>query len=193
MNPVLAFEQYLVLKRHFTDPKFHIHDRLQRFPVTEATYIKYGSGTSKLVKKYGEDVYNYFIANFVAGDAHGGLYNGDEARDNYLAWKKRNQSLSYTFSQEMGWPKRRSQPTTLVEIYTAPKGTHTHLFRCILGKRVSIETLLVLDDVTNCIEVMDQNLADDFMWNTTSHLAKKYRFFFTYSFDPKPILAKLYV
>jgi hypothetical protein len=105
MNPVLAFEQYLVLKRHFTDPKFHIHDRLQRFPVTEATYIKYGSGTSKLVKKYGEDVYNYFIANFVAGDAHGGLYNGDEARDNYLAWKKRNQSLSYTFSQEMGWPK----------------------------------------------------------------------------------------
>ena len=113
------------------------------------------------------DIENYFVSNFLA-DKNGYIKNFSE--DNYLNWKKRIQSLTYNLTNEL------SPHTDQFEELFKWEDQHPILLKEYLGKRVSIETMVILDDLVGYIKDWDDT---DIIWKDHKKMIKKYKKFLT--------------
>ena len=98
---------------------------------------------------------------------------GDFNDDNYLDWKRRTQSMSYNFKQEL-------EKMGKVNILGVKNGQHPLLLKEYLGKRVSIETLVILDDISNFTKMWSKKLENDVVWPKVKKLMSDYKKFLTY-------------
>ena len=60
--------------------------------------------------------------------------------------KKRLQKLSHMFEQEVGYLLEKK---TIQEVLTVKNGQHPFLLKQFLGKKISLETMCILDAITN--------------------------------------------
>jgi hypothetical protein len=58
---------------------------------------------------------------------------------------------------------------------------HPLIAKEYLGKRISLETMVILDKLYNYRPVVDERLKDDFIWTPISRLMFKYEPFLTFS------------
>ena len=174
MQPVDVYIMYCALKAHFGKGDYD--------------YIKYGGKSSatrdsfwkrtdriffvKISRKYKrkEVILDYLVSNFVH-NTKGWL--GDFNDDNYIEWKKRTQSMTYNFKQEL---YKIDNPNIL----GIGLGQHPVLLKQYLGKRMSIETLIILDDIRNFTERWSKKLKNDVIWPNVKKLMFDYNKFLTY-------------
>jgi len=171
-----AYQMYLGLKLHFT---------------TEYDYTRYGGKTSatkasflkrkdrsffaRVARKYGESTESYFISNFVCSPKG---WLGDFKEENYKHWSKYQQSLTYNFITDMGL--LFSQISHFDELFSCQKGKHPVLLRNYLAKRVSVETMVILQGLLNFVKQFDKDLTDDVVWTDNRRLIVKYGAFLNY-------------
>lgn len=179
MSPFKAYEMYMHLKLHFTSDKYDV----RKYPMKrmsmesfERTKLKFKLFT--LTKKYNEvQLREYFIANFLSGDKYGGMYSGD-AEDIMLDWQKRIQGLTYHYTQDILHLQERGVKTPEM----AWSGdSHPLIAKEYLGKRVNLETLVILDKLYNYRPEVDSRLHDDFVWKPISRLMHKYEPFLRFN------------
>lgn len=177
LTALQAYKIYLPLKLHFTTENYDIR-KYAGVPVTEKAWANKGNVKYKLAglaRKYqtAEEVGNFFLANFVAGDQYGGLYHA-EAEQRYFEWKRTMDGLKYRFTQDVELMAERHGP--LVEAWMAPpSGQHPVLLREYWGKKLALETLVILDKMYKYVGVLDTQMADDPMWKPLSLRLRKYR------------------
>ena len=87
----------------------------------------------------------------------------------YTSWKKRTQSLSYIFGEEVD--------SILVDqdidsVFTSKSG-HPTVLKKYLGGDVSIETMIILDKILGYRKQFDNKLTDP-VWESVSMKMKKY-------------------
>lgn len=142
----------------------------------EKTKIKFKLHT--LTKKYNEvQLREFFIANFLSGDKYGGLYSGD-AEEKMLDWQKRIQGLTYHYTQDILHLQERGVKTPDM----AWSGdTHPLIAKEYLGKRIGLETLVILDKLYNYRPEVDKRLDDDIVWKPLSRLMHKYEPFLRFN------------
>ena len=170
MTPVETYQSYLALKLHF-EGKYD--------------YFKYGGKTSasaasfdkrkdkfkfvKLSTKLSDpQIIDYYLANFIRGKK----WIGDFDKTNWLEHKKVNQSLEYVYQNDI------EKLLTLVEefdiLFKVGEGTHPKLVKAYLGKKVSLETLVILEKVLHYREKFDAKISETYIWPKVSLLIKKY-------------------
>ena len=115
-------------------------------------------------------IQDYLVSNFVR-NTKGWL--GDFNDENYIEWKKRTQSMSYNFRQEL-------EKMGKANILGIQDGQHPLLLKEYLGKRVSVETLVILDDISKFTKKWDTELKNDVVWPKVKKLIKDYKKFLTY-------------
>lgn len=179
MSPFKAYEMYMHLKLHFTSDKYDVRKYpMKRMTMAsfEKTRIKFK--LFKLTQKYNDiQLREYFISNFLNGDKYGGMY-GANAEDVMLDWQKRVQGLTYHYTQDILHLQERGVETPEM----AWSGdSHPLIAMEYLGKRISLETLVILDKLYNYRPVVDERLTDDFMWKPISRLMYKYEPFLKFS------------
>ena len=81
--------------------------------------------------------------------------------------------MSYNF-------KQRVRKMGKVNILGVKDGQHPTLLKEYLGKRVSIETLVILDDISNFTKVWNEKLKNDVVWPKVKKLMFDYKKFLTY-------------
>ena len=86
--------------------------------------------------------------------------------DNYLNWKKRIQSLTYNLTNEITPFADRFEELFKWE------DQHPILLKEYLGKRISIETMVILDDLVGYIKDWDDS---DIIWKDHKKMIKKYK------------------
>jgi hypothetical protein len=182
MSGFTSYCWYLSIKQHFTTEKYDII-KSGIIPVTQATYDKKGGvkyAMERLARKYSEsDLCQYFIANFINGDRYGGIFS-EEGPAIYLDWMKRKESLSYMYEQDLtalsGWI---SEECKLIEhpqkkhIWECVGGKHPIILRLYLSKRIMLETLVILEQLYKYRAQLDETLAYDPVWKSTSKLLGK--------------------
>jgi hypothetical protein len=130
----------------------------------------------KLAKR--KDVKEFLIANFVSGNNQiwiGDLVNNSSTEENYTQWKKRTQALAYMFEEDL-----KKCLTNLDDNVIIKDNQHPFMLKLFLRKKISIETLLILNDLTGFFSHWNKHLKDDIIWKDVHLVCVKYRPFLNY-------------
>lgn len=173
--PFDAYKQYLALKNHFTKEKYDYHKYCGKSRATVQSFYKRKDRFwfEKLARnKDDKEVVDFFISNFITCTDPSKLWIGElirEGEGRYTDWKKRNQSMSYVFKEEMESILNNENLDSIFEI----KNGHPIILRKYLGGDISIETLVICDRILGFRKDLDSYLQDP-VWETVSMRMKKY-------------------
>ena len=178
MEAVEVYQMYCALKAHFGMGDYDFVKYNGKSSATKSSFWKRNDRhffvrTSRKYKDK-DTIKDYLLSNFIKNQKG---WLGDFSDDNYMEWKKRMQSLTYTFKEEM---------TPLVEdielnnIFEIPESSHPILLKEYLGNRISIEAMIILDDLVQYTKNWDKKLSDDVIWPSVNKMIKNYKKFLTF-------------
>ena len=174
MQPIDAYLMYCAMKAHFDKSDYDFIKYSGKSKVSRDSFYKRNDRIFfvKLTRKYKnkDDIQDYLLANFLK---HPNGWVGKFDEDNYTEWKKRIQSLSYTFKTEI-------EPILEKDLLEVSNGQHPKLLKKYLGKRVSIETMIILDSILDYSKKWNVGLKDDYMWQDVHKLINDYRSFLNF-------------
>lgn len=127
----------------------------------------------KLSRKYKEydEIRDYFISNFIK-DRNGYISSFND--ENYENWKIRRYSFYGIFSEEIKPFVKEFNP-----LFEVKKSEHPKLMKEFLGGRLSLETLIVLDELVKFTKKWNQKLKDDIVWSDLKKIMNDYKRFLT--------------
>lgn len=182
-----VFKTYLGIKLHFTTDTYDwfkyegkVNCKLDTFTKRNDRYFFH-----KISQKYNKDeVVNYFVANFIDGmDKWVGDLARKDGTEIYTNYKKRLESFSYYFRGDCSFlaDRFRSDRISLDNSLHIRNGQHPYVLRLLLGKKISYETLIALDQHLEFIKMWDRDIEEKFIWPIHSKKIKKYRPFLKYN------------
>ena len=129
----------------------------------------------KLTRKYKskQDIQDYLLANFLV---HPKGWVGKFDEDNYIQWQRKIQSLSYTFKSEI-------ESILDKDLIAVSANKHPKLLKEYLGKRVSLESMVILNSILQFHKVWNVKLEEDYAWKDVYKLMNNYNSFL--KFDTK--------
>ena len=131
----------------------------------------------KLEKKYNkQELEMYFVSNFINNTSKwiGNLLSQDSEKI-FLDYKKNQQSLTYSFKNELQFLKDTKLRNKLFEV----KNGHPQLFKYYLQGKVSLQTILILNEDTNFLSHWNKEMTD-IVWDNEYKKISKYKSFFQY-------------
>ena len=174
MEPIDVYLMYCAMKAHFSrkDYDFLTYKGKSRVPRDSFFKRKDRVFFVKLSKKYSEeDLKNYFVANFII-EKQGYIANFND--ENYEQWKEKRNNFYDIFTEEIRPFVKDFNP-----IFKVKNSEHPFLLKEYLGKRVSLETLVILDDILGFTKNWNRSLAEDYIWYDINKLMKNYKRFLT--------------
>tara|TARA_Y100001951_G_C11202265_1_gene217833 strand:- start:30 stop:575 length:546 start_codon:yes stop_codon:yes gene_type:complete len=127
----------------------------------------------RLSRKYKteQEIKNYFVANFIKNKKG---YIANFNNENYESWRLKRQSFFEIFEIEM-----KPLVEAFEDLFSIENGQHPKLMREFLGGRVSLETVIILDELVNFEPNWNNALEDDIVWIDLKNLMNNYERFLT--------------
>lgn len=175
----LTYKTYISIRNHFKQDDYDYFKYKGRSRVTAESFLKRRDKFffAKLERKLNKDerVY-FFVSNFVMDDNNwSGSLVTDQSMTIYNDWKKRIQSLSYTFKEEVD--KLRDivdlSHKSFDNLFEAGS-SHPPLLKLYLGKEISLETMVIINKVLGYVKRWSQQLSDDTIWFEVRRIITKY-------------------
>jgi hypothetical protein len=175
MEPIDVYIMYCAMKAHFSK--------------TDYDFIKYGGKTKvsrdsfykrkdrhffvKLSKKYKTktEIMHYYVSNFIK-DKKGYIANFSD--ENYKSWLLKRDGFFEQFTIEMQPYIKNFEP-----LFQVKDNNHPKLLKEFLGSRLSLETMIILDDLVEYGKKWDKQLEGDIVWIDLKKLMKNYKGFLT--------------
>ena len=179
VQPFDVYKSYLGLKNHFTKQKydFHRYGGKSRASLQSFYNRKDRFFFEKLSRqKDDKEVVEFFVANFTSCDDPQSLWIGEIVRNgeaNYTEWKKRLQSLTYTFKTEV---ENVFTGKKFDDVFHIEGTKHPILVKEHLTKNISLETLIILNRILGFQKQYDKKLTDP-VWQFLSMRINKYNSF----------------
>lgn len=176
-----AYTLYQALKLHFTsDYDFFKYNGKTNVSKDSFMHNKAKYSFYKLSRKYShEELREFFVANFVERDISWvGEITGPEGEETYKKWQKRIQGLTYRFEQDM--IQLMDSVNNPNELLTVSAGQYPNLLVYTLENRISIETLVILNDLMNFFPMWEKKIHDTIVWPSHMKRWKKYTPFLIY-------------
>ena len=175
MMPFDAYRCYLSLKNHFTQDHYDFHKKEGRSRVTKQTFYKRKDRfwfERFARQKNDKEVVDFFVSNFVSTTDPAKMYIREmiqTGEDRYIDWKKRTQSLAYTFKEESEYLFKEN---SMDKVFDCSQG-HPIVLKKFLGGNISLETLVIYDRILGYGKDFDKKLKDP-VWETVSRRIRKY-------------------
>ena len=177
MMPFDSYRCYLSLKNHFTKDHYDYHKYRGKTRATHQAFYKRKDRFwfEKFARqKNDKEVEEFFVSNFVSSTDPSTMWIGDmikngEAR--YVDWKKKVQSLSYTFKEETN---SVFSDNNFDAMFYIDGSRHPDILKEYLGGKVSLETMVICDIILEYVKEWDKRLNDP-VWETVSRKIKKYK------------------
>jgi hypothetical protein len=177
MTPIEVYKTYLAFKNHFTKPNYDYFQYCGKSRASKESFNKrkdryFFERISR--QKSDEEIKHYFLASFIECDDPARLWIGeiiDSGDKNYSNWLKRAQSLTYMFKAESSVFVRKDNFNELFEIVGS---SHPDILKKYLQKVISIETMVILDNILGYVKKFDKKLMDP-VWESVSLRIKKYK------------------
>ena len=176
MMPAAAYRCYLALKNHFTKDHYDYHKYRGKTRATHQAFYKRKERFwyEKFARSNNDkEVEEFFVSNFIYSTDPGTMWIGEmikEGEGRYMEWKKKVQSLKYVFKEEINVLFDNNK---VDEVFDCSKG-HPPILKSYLGKKTSLETLVICDRIFEYGKDFDKKLNDP-VWETVSRKIKKYK------------------
>jgi hypothetical protein len=180
MTPFEAYREYIALRAHFNST-YDYHKYNGKSSVTQSSFDVRRDKLffAKLAKH--QDPRGLLISTFLE-DPKAWIRDisySPTAESRRVAWVKKVQALSYNLKSEMReyWSEKTPPYPSIFE---ASAGSHPIALREYLGGRFSLETLIILIDIGNCMEYWNRDMPNDPVWKEVRTKIAKYKPFITY-------------
>ena len=160
-----AFAMYNSLKLHFTSSNYDYFKYHGKTNVSAVTFLKRKDKYTfyKLSRKYSlEELRNFYVANFLEGDKWVGEMNNADGEEVYRKWQKTQQSLTYTFENDIMYLLANGGSPD--EMLLVKPNEYPLLMKMVQLKQVSLETIVILNDILNFFPMWDKKIDDDIVW-----------------------------
>jgi hypothetical protein len=175
MEPIDVYLMYCAMKAHFGNTDYDFITYKGKSRVSRDSFYKRKDRFFfvKLSRKYKEynEIRDYFISNFIK-DRKGYISSFND--ENYENWKTRRHSFYNIFIEEIKPFIKEFNP-----LFKVKKSEHPKLMKEFLGGRLSLETLIVLDELVKFTKKWNQKLKDDIVWLDLKKLMNDYKRFLT--------------
>lgn len=170
MDGFKAYRYYLAIKLHFTTDKFNVFENRgnvrgtrEAFNARNDRYI-----FEKLSGKFDDDkdIIQFFVANFAYGKDTA-IYEGKEAEDNYLLWRKRKESISKVFVDDLTTVMHTIEVNKLKTsaIFEFTESEYPVILKLFLGGKFTIESMRILDDITGIVDKWKTHPTVKYIWD----------------------------
>jgi len=174
--PIECYKTYLAMKQHFTKDSYDYLKYCGRVKASSNAFNKrkdryFFEKMSR--QKNDKEIEQFFVANFASCDDPQSLYMADIVKNGekvYVAWQKKNQSLSYMFKSEI---EEVFGDKTFDDMFSMKENSHPQLVKEFLKGNISIESLIVLDKILGYKSKFDKNMSDP-VWKLISYRIHKY-------------------
>lgn len=176
-----SYQLYLAVKLHFKNEDYDFIKYNARVKADLSSFMKRNDKFhfAKLSRTYKHELKDFYVANLSQGDYWAGELIEKEAQNRFTEYKKRKQKLSHMFEQEV---RELLEKKTIQEVLTCSNGQHPYLLKQFLGKKISIETMCILNDITDYSITWNKLIKENIVYPDTYHKIKKYRTFLSYDF-----------
>ena len=170
MTDYEAYQNYLALKLHFGGE----YDYFKYNGKVSATFEAFEKRKDKfkfvkLSNKLSDpQILDYYLANFKVGKE----WIGDFSQKNWTEHKKVNQSLQYVYENDI--EKLLTSGEDFDILFNSNEGNHPKLVKAYLGKKIHLETLIILEKILQFREKFDKDITETFIWPKVSKLIKDY-------------------
>ena len=176
MMPIECYKTYLAMKQHFTKDSYDYLKYCGRIKASPAAFNKrkdryFFERMSR--QKNDKEIEQFFVANFASCDDPQRLYMADIVKNGektFTAWQKRNQSLTYIFTNEV---EDLFGDENFDEMFHIDGNRHPKILKEFLRGNVSIETLIILEKILGYKSRFDKKLTDP-VWEVISYRISKY-------------------
>jgi|TARA_R110002167_G_scaffold245181_1_gene450601 hypothetical protein len=175
MEPIDVYLMYCAMKAHFGKSDYDFVTYKGKTRIKRDTFYKRKDRSFfvRLSRKYKteQEITNYFVANFIK-DKKGYIANFND--ENFDSWKLKRQGFFDLFEVEM-----KPLVDAFEDLFKIENGQHPKLMKEFLGGRVSLETLIILDELVNFDPNWNRELEDDIIWIDLRNLMDNYERFLT--------------
>ena len=175
MEPIDVYLMYCAMKAHFGKSDYDFVTYKGKTRIKRDTFYKRKDRSFfvKLARKYKteEEIKNYFVSNFIK-DKKGYIANFTD--ENYESWKLKRKNFFEIFEVEM-----KPLVESFENLYVVENRQHPKLMREFLGGRVSLETLIILDELVGYGTTWIEEMKDDIIWIDLNNLMDNYERFLT--------------
>ena len=175
MEAIDTYLMYCAMKAHFgkTDYDFVTYHGKTRIKRDSFFKRKDRSFFVKISRKYKteENIKNYFVSNFIK-DSKGYVSNFNDG--NYEEWKIKRANFYNQFALEIKPLVKNFNP-----LFVIKDDEHPILLKEYLGKRVSLETIIILDELVEFSKTWNKKLSEDHIWQDIKKLMHNYKRFLT--------------
>ena len=176
MEPIDVYLMYCAMKAHFSKNNYNFHKYGGKTKVSRDSFWKRKDKYFfvKLAKKHDDrdSIQDYLVSNFIR-DRRGYIANFND--ENYKVWKDRKTDFYNIFFDELKPLVKDFEP-----LFQTKNNNHPKLLKEFLGDRVSLETLIILDDLIDFSKGWDRELKEDVVWPDIKKLMENYKRFLTF-------------
>jgi hypothetical protein len=176
MEAIDAYKIYVALKNHFTLDTYDYFKYNKKTNVSYDSFLKRKDKIffAKLGNRKKDYLENFLVANFIyQTNMWIGELLSDECEDRYREWKKRQESLTYHFSNQINFVGEMNKHE-FNELFHSIDGNHPKIIRMYFRREISLETLVILDSILKFMIKSDKSINDP-IYREVSKLCKKYQ------------------
>lgn len=175
-----AYKTYLALRNHFTTDYdyFKYNGKLN---VKEESFLKRKDKFffEKIERRYKKDLVPFFVSNLIKEDnSWSGSLVSDKAEQVFNEWKKKFQSLKYSFREDMSKLRDYLDRNDLQfdELFQCDDGQHPIILKLLISEDISIESFIILEKNLGFVKKINKHV-DDFVWIEYNKKIVKYSSF----------------
>lgn len=192
MNGYDLYVLYNSIKLHFNSEQYNFfqYDGKTRVSIDAFQKRRDKFLFHRLARKYrDEEMVPFLVANFVHdGDCFTKGLLEEEAEQTYRDWKRRTDSMSKIYEEDLR--KICPEPKEFNQLFEVKDGQFPKLLVALLQKEVTIETLVILNNIFRFIPIWDKKISDDIIYPKVSRKIRKYGAFLAVNVDKYKLLTK---
>ena len=152
MDGFKAYKYYMAVKLHFTTTKYNVFENRGHVKGTRDTFNSRNDRYifEKLAQKHSDDkdMIQFFVSNFAYGHETA-IYANSEAEDLYAEWKRRKQSITKVFIDDLANVMNFCDihKFNADGVFKNLNGDLPVLLNLYISGKITIETLRIIDDI----------------------------------------------
>jgi len=182
---------YQAIKLHFTSEQYNFFHYDGKTKVSVDAFQKRRDKFlfHRLARKYRDDeMVPFLVSNFVYSDGNWtkSLLE-EEAEQTYREWKRITDSMTKIYEEDL---RKIATKETFNDLFKVEDGQFPKLLVLFMQKDVTIETMVILNNIFNFISIWDKKISDDIIYPKISRKIRKYGSFLNVNVDKYKLLTK---
>ena len=170
MIPLDVYRTYLSVRNHFTNDNYNFFKFGGKTKASSSAFEKRRDRYifDKVSKDYKDDeVALLSVSNFIAKEKFWiGNTLSEESRNIYTMWRKKIQSLSYIFENDVKAiiDEINDREIDFDSVFKIQDGQHPIILRLTLADRISLESFLILNKILDFFPQFNRRIEETIIW-----------------------------